>query len=261
MNRTIIHFLLILVGYIFFAAPGTALGITAQEILKKSLSENLTGPFRMSLQINVEKGNKKIKKHVIWVIGQVSEKRGTFFIEFDAPEESKGLRFLFRVENGKLMEAFMYLPATGKTLPIATNDPEADIGGTGLTVNDLQALAPQGNENAKIEREEKVDGKDCYVISMTSKGKTSPRYIWVLKNGYQVIKAMQMGKNGKPERIFKVVEFFKTDQGKIFPRKEVITVPDKKLRITIIQENAVFGIEIPKEVLDAKTFGKYKWRI
>ena len=261
MKRPIARFVVVLAVCIFFVAPGAALGLTAEEILKKSISENLTGGFRLSLKINVEKGKKKTAKHVLWVMGQVDEKSGAFFIEFEAPEESKGLRFLFHVEDNKVVDAYMYLPATGKTLPIATDDPEADIGGTGLTVGDLQSLAPQGSEKAKIDREEKVDGKDCYVITMTPKGETGPRSMWVLKEGYQVIKSLQMGKNGKPERIFKVAEFFKTDQGKIFPRKEIITVPGKKLRITIVQENAVFGIEIPKETLDAKTFGKHKWRI
>ncbi len=37
----------------------------------------------------------------------------------------------------------MYLPATGRTVPLAVDEPSADLGGTGLTMDDIQGFMPQ----------------------------------------------------------------------------------------------------------------------
>jgi hypothetical protein len=57
------------------------------------------------------------------------------------------------------------------------------------------------------------------------------------------------------------LEFFRNEKGRDFPREEEIFVVNKNTRIRIRQENAVFGIQIADELLDPKTFGKYKWKI
>jgi hypothetical protein len=66
--------------------------------------------------------------------------------------------------------------------------------------------------------------------------------------------------HGKAKRIFKVTELFKTEQGKEFPREEEITIPDKHTVVKLRQEGAVFGIELPDELLNPETFGSFQWR-
>jgi hypothetical protein len=56
------------------------------------------------------------------------------------------------------------------------------------------------------------------------------------------------------------VEFFRTEQGREFPREEEIAIPTKGIRIRVRQENALFGIPIPNEVMDPGTFGEYQWK-
>ena len=60
--------------------------------------------------------------------------------------------------------------------------------------------------------------------------------------------------------MFRVVEFFKTDKGKEFPREEEITIPDKGIRIQLRQDNAVFGMALPDEVTDPAKFGTFAWK-
>ena len=58
-----------------------------------------------------------------------------------------------------------------------------------------------------------------------------------------------------------MVEFFKTDQGKEFPREEEITIPEKKIKMRLRQENAVFGVEIPEDLTDPGKFGIFRWKL
>ncbi len=241
--------------------PVDPFALTADDILKKVLEHNWADGFRMSLQVETAKGSKKVLKHVLWLMGKANAEHGEFFMEFEAPEESKGIRYLFRFEAEQEAKAYMYLPATGKVLPVAAEGADTEIGGTGLTVSDIESLAPRGGHTSTILREEEVDGRDCYVVQTTPKGGKTRAVLWILKQEFQVVKSELLGKDGKPKRQFRVVEFFKTDQGKTFPREEIVTIPDKQVRIKIRQENAVFGIQVPREVLDAKTFGQFKWTI
>jgi hypothetical protein len=153
----------------------------------------------------------------------------------------------------------MYLPSTGKTLPLATEDPSTDIGGTGLNMDDIMGFVPKIGETEKFLKDETVNGQDCYVIQITRPDGRS-RTLWVRKKDYTTIKSQETDASGKVKRNFRVVEFFKTAEGKDYPREEEITVPDKNTRILVRQENAVFGIDIPDELLDPSRFGTFKWR-
>jgi hypothetical protein len=185
---------------------------------------------------------------------------GSFFVDFDSPPESKGLRFLLQMSEGGQPHAFMYLPATGKTVPLAIDDPSTDVGGTGLTMDDIQGFVPRAGEAATVVREEPMDGRDCYVIKVDLPDGAGERLLWVTKNDFFVVKSQQVDSQGKVRRTFRVVEFFKTEQGKEFPREEEIFVPDRNIRIQVRQDSAVFGIQIPEEVMDPEKFGIYRWK-
>jgi len=234
--------------------------MTAKEILDQGAKQNLGEGFRVSLSVKTFKKNKLQGEHVLWLMAKLDQGSGNFFVDFEAPPESKGLRFLVKMGEGKETEAFMYLPATGKTLALALDDPSTDIGGTGLSMEDIQGFAPRANETATLVREETIEGKDCYVIKIDLPCGEGERLLWVSKNDLFVLKSEQVDPQGKIKRTFRVVEFFKTEQGKEFPREEEILIPDKHIRIQVRQENAVFGIEIPEEVLDPDKFGAYKWK-
>jgi len=170
------------------------------------------------------------------------------------------LRFLMKVTLGQEPKAFMYLPATGKTLPLAIDDPSVDIGGTGLMTEDIQAFMPSGDDKSEIVKEEKSNGRDCYVISVSRPGEKDQRLIWVTKKDFIVLRSETVNPEGKVLRAMRVVEFFEAAKGKEFPREEEITIPGKDTRILLRQEQAVFGVEIPDEVFDPATFGTFKWK-
>ncbi len=260
MIRTYKRDVLAFLAILLWCFPTHVRALTAQEILDQSMKQNLGESFRIALSVKTYKAKKLLSDQVLWLMAQIRQDGANFFVDFDSPPESKGMRFLLLVQEGKEPQALMYLPATGKSVPLAVDEQSADIGGTGLTMDDLQGFMPKGGETSEIVKEESVGGRDCYVIRISLPGETGERLIWISKKDLLVVKSQQTDSAGKVKRIFRVVEFFKTEQGKEFPREEEILIPDKKMRIQLRQDSAVFGIEIPSGVMNPETFGTFNWR-
>jgi hypothetical protein len=252
--------LLFLVTVVMLLSPSMLNAMTAKEILdqveKQSFSEN----FRVAITIKSFKGKKTIADTILWAMGRPEASKISFFVDFEEPKDSKGLRFLFQTEKGKEPRAFMFLPVTGKTVPLGLDDSSVDIGGTGLSLEDLLGFIPKPGETESILKEEKSDDRDCYVIGIDMANGKGKRQLWITKDGYFLLKSQQIDPQGNVVRTFRVTQFFKTDQGKDFPREEEITIPAKGGRILVRQENAVFGIEIPAEVTDPEKFGTFQWK-
>jgi len=234
--------------------------MTAHEILEQVVKQNFADTFRVVLSVKTLKGKKVVSNHVLWLMGKTQGDTSTFFVDFEEPKESKGLRFLFELQPTKDPRAFMYMPAAAKTLPLAVDDPSVDIGATGLTMEDIQGFVPKGQEKETLLREETLDGRDCYVISISGPDGKGERLLWVSKNGFLIVKSELLDPQGKVKRVFRVVEFFKTEKGPEFPREEEITIPDKGIQIQLRQEIAVFGIQLPDEVMDPAKFGTFAWK-
>ncbi len=244
----------------FLYFPVDAQAITAREVFEEALKRNLGDNFRVVLTVNTFKGRKAVSRHSLWLMGKTGKQSSNFVLDFDEPEESKGLRFLITLTEGKQPAAYMYLPATRRTIPLAADDPSVDLGGTGLTMEDIDVFHLKGDEKSKIIGEEEVSGRKCYKIEVLVPGASGNRYVWVSKDDFLVIKSENVDAKGKIERKLEVLEFFKTAKGTEFPREEEITVPKRNIRIRVRQEHAVFGIQLPQQLMDPKTFGTYVWR-
>jgi hypothetical protein len=261
MRYNLRYFCFLIVGLILLSVPPNLSAMTATEILEKVAKQHFGENFRAALEISTFKGKKKLSAHSLWLVGRKIPDGTGVFVDFEEPRDSKGLRFLFLLRPGEKTEAYLYLPATGKTLPLALAEGSYDIGNTGLTMDDIRAFAPQPGQTEQIIKEEKVEGRDCFVVRITLPKGQGSREMWITKDGFHVIKSRNLGPDGKVLRTFHVIEFFRTERGEEFPRQEEVTVPQKGLRIMITQTHAVFGIEIPEQLMDPKQFGKYRWRM
>jgi outer membrane lipoprotein-sorting protein len=241
--------------------PMVALAESAQEILEDVVKKNFEDSFRVALEVKTLKDGKMVSEHELWLMGKKIEGGNAFFLDFDKPEESKGLRILFRLYEDEKPQAYMYLPSTKKTLPLSVDDKSADIGGTGMTVGDFHGFIPRRDAKQEVVKEEKVDGRECFVIKTTAPENPGHQLIWITKQDRLILKTEHYSEKGKMERSFEVTEFFKTEKGQEFPREETIKIPGKNTTIKLRQENAVFGVEIADELMDPKSFGEYKWRI
>ena len=245
---------------VLLSSPVALYAMTAQEILDQVAKQNFSEDFRLVLSTKTFKGKKTISSHALWLMGKVRPELTSFFIEFDEPEESKGLRFLLQIYLGKEPKAFMFFPVTGNTLPLAVDDPSVDIGGTGLTMEDMQGFTPEGGERLTLVEEQKYQDRECYVIRVSRAEEKAHRLLWISKKDFIIAKSQNVDAQGKITRELRGVEFFKTASGREFPREEEITMPGKGVRVLVRQEHAVFGIEIPDEIMDPGQFGTYKWK-
>jgi len=235
-------------------------GMTAEEILKKVAEQAFRESFRAALTIQTFKNKKPPTTQALWVCGRLKGDQADFFFDFEEPKESKGLRFLLQTNPKQAPKIYMYLPATGKTLPVVSDDPSSDIGGTGLNTEDILGFVPNPMEKYSIVKEEKVDGQNCWAIQIVRPDNKGERVVWVREKDFSVVKSQDLDLSNKITRTYKVVEFFKTEDGREFPREEEITVPKKNTRILVRQENAVFGIEFAEALFDPQKFGTFKWK-
>ncbi len=254
-------FVLIALSILLWSLPTDLRALTAQEILEQSVKQNLGESFRISLTVKTYKAKKLLSDHVLWLMAQIRKDGAKLFLDLDSPQDYKRMRFLLLVQKGKEPQGLMCLPAIGKSVPLALVEKFAKIGGTGLTTDDIQAFIGKDGETAELVKEEAVAGRDCYVIRIKSSRQTDETLKWISKKNFLVVKSQQMDSAGKVKRTFRVVEFFKTEQGEEFPREEEILIADKEIRILLRQDSAVFGIEIPDEVMNPETFGTFNWRV
>lgn len=235
--------------------------MTAIDVLDRALKEKFGDGFRVAVEINTFKGNRPLAHYSLWLMGRADPKGAAFFLDFDEPKDSKGMRFLFFLDPVKKPVGYMYLPSTDKTMPLDMEKSEAEVGATGLTMLDLQGFMPQKAENAEIVAEEAVEGIESYKIRIPLPKTGGERLVWISKKDYFLVKARELSKDGKTIRTMKVTELFEAQSGEKLPRAEEVHIPGKNITIKIRQEHAVFGIAIPDEVLDPKQFGTFKWRI
>ncbi len=261
MIRTYNHFALIVLSILIWCLPTDLCALTAQEVLEQSVKQNLGESFRISLTVKTYKAKKLLSEQGLWLMGQIRKDGANFFVDFDSPSKSKGIRLLLLMEKGKEQQALMYLPGPDKSIPLAVADKFAKIGGSGLTMDDIEAFIGKDGETAELVREEAVDGRDCYLIRVKFPGESGETLKWISKNNFLLIKSQQMDSARKVKRSFRVVNFFKTEQGNEFPREEEILIPENNLRILIRQEGAVFGIEMPDEVTNPAKFGTFRWKL
>ncbi len=259
MRHGIRYFVALTIALLLSGFSRDVPAMTAAEILEQVVLHNFGDGVRLAVSTRTFKGSKLVSQHALWVVAKSSKEETTLFLDFDEPPESKGMRFLFIMRPGKPPEAYSYLPAARKTLPLAVEDEGADIGGTGLTMQDIQVAVAEEGQKESILREEKIAGRDCYVIEIILPQGKGKRLVWVSKEGFHVLKSEHRDKDGKIVRSVLVVEYFKTKQGIDWPREEVIEVPPKGLKIVMRQDNAVMGIQIPPEILKPETFGDFKW--
>ena len=235
--------------------------MTAQEILEQVNKQSFGDNFRVALTLKAFKGHKLISSHALWLIVKAQQGKVSHLLDFQEPEESKGLRLLFLEQAGQEPTTYMYFPATGKTMALTVDDPAVDVGSTGLTTEDFHAFFSKAQPEKTVPREETLDGRECYVIKIPSPQSKGERLLWVSKDSFLVVKDQQLDGQGNILRTIVVTKIFKTLQGKEYPWEEEITIPGKGIRITVRQESAVFGIEIPDEVTDPEKFGTFRWKL
>lgn len=243
---------------LLWAAPGLV-AFTGPEVMDKVAERLAAIDLRAVLRIETVKRGVQAKERVLWIIVRPDEAKRSVFLEFTEPQENAGLRFLFQGDRQGEFRGYMYVPEEGAVVPLKGHDRSVDIGGTGMSLSDLLFFDRNANREEKLVREEDLDGRSCYVVEVKGTDQGTRLY-WVRKDDFTLIRSRQLDAGGKLERELTVARFFQSADGRVYPRELHVTLPSKGLKTTAVLEHAVFGITIPEELLDPKTFGTASWR-
>lgn len=112
-------------------------------------------------------------------------------VRFVTPPTVRGTAVLTVEASGRADDQWLYLPALKKSKRLASGDKSQRFAGTDFTYEDLRTENLDGFEYQR-KGEEKVDGRDCWIVEARPKEGTTSGYslrkLWVDKERYLILK-------------------------------------------------------------------------
>mgnify|MGYP006272009983 CR=1 FL=1 len=145
-------------------------------------------------------------------------------IVFHRPASVEGTRFLV-VENQKRDDdQWIYLPALDRVRRIAASEGDQSFMGTDFTYDDLQTRDVDEDTHTLV-REERFNGRDCYVVESVPKNPDDSQYSkriqWVAKDIWMPLKMELYDKNGELLKV-STMETIERVQGYWTPMENVM---------------------------------------
>jgi outer membrane lipoprotein-sorting protein len=237
MKKIVIFVLLISAGSLH------AEELTGKAILER-VDSNLVARNRKVTTTMVIKGRRGTRtlQARSWVQGV--EKA---FTEYLSPPREKGTKML-KLKD----ELWIYSPSTDRTIKIAGHMLRRSLMGSDVSYEDYMEDPKLSNiYDAKLVGEERVQGRNCYVLDLTAKKEDVAYYrrkIWIDKERYLPLKENRFAKRGKLLKTFVINEVFKIED-RWYPKK--MTFKDVMLKgsgTEFIIDSVEFDLKIPKHV-------------
>ena len=131
-------------------------------------------------------------------------------IVFQDPASVRGTRFLTIENPGKDNDQWIFLPSLGKVRRIAASEGSGSFMGTDFSYDDISSVDRNVNmDTHKTLREEKHNGKDCYVIESTPKDASyqySKMIQWIDKENFVPHKVELYDKRGGQAKLLEILE-------------------------------------------------------
>ncbi len=213
------------------AAPVSRSGseLTAKQILDSVEGKGLlAGNGSAVLEMSVEKG-KSQKVNRLQVM-RADDGKGSIrqLVEFLAPADVRGTKFLSISAPGEEDQMWLYLPAVGRERRIAGSAASGKFMGTDFTFEEISASAKMW-ESYKPERmgDETVEGRKCYVLKLTpqsSSGLYGSVTLWIWQESFLPIRIEFFSKSMKLQKVMAFSDLQKNKRGEWQP--DTITLQD-----------------------------------
>lgn len=173
-----------------------ATGPTAEEIAKKSFlaSKTIDSTSDSTFTLTNASGQERVRQTTGKTKLIAGTKDNMRLVTFLSPSDVKGTKTLLVEHTGKDDDIWIYLPALKKVRRLVSSNKKDSFVGTDFSYGDVIGHRPE-DWNHKLLKEEKVDGKDCYVVESTPKTPAiadnsgySKRVGWVDKVSFVSIK-------------------------------------------------------------------------
>ncbi len=230
-------------------------GETAKEILDKTKEMGKVDSVASLSEINIQKDGKTMST---LKIAQYSskDKNGLqrTMIEFKAPANVRNTRFLIKERKDGTMDQRIFLPNLRKSRRISAQSAGSEsFMGTDFSYDDISFMERDSSlDLLSILKEEKYDGKNCFVIQAIPKDKNfayTKTLMWIAKKDYTFLKG-EFYKNNKLIKVIKLSEYKKTNNI-MTPYKTSISTVDAKTS-TIVNIKKIVYKKIPEAFFTKK---------
>jgi len=184
-------------------------------------------------------------------------------IVFQEPTSVRGSRFLTMENPGREKDQWIFLPSLGKIRRIAASEGSGSFMGSDFSYDDISSTDRRTDQdNHKILRTEKLNGKDCYVIESASKDQNyqySKMIQWIDASSFVIYKIELYDKKGSQVKLLEIPEYRET-QGRLAPYVTKMTTLADGTSTSINVVNLKYDDPIPEGVFTTKFLetGRYQ---
>jgi outer membrane lipoprotein-sorting protein len=164
----------------------------AEEIMQKSLlsTKMLDSTARSTFRLINAAGQQRVREtdgQTKLIAGTTDNRR---LVNFLSPADVRGTKTLLIEHSAADDDIWIYLPAMKKVRRLVASNKKDSFGGTDFSYGDVIGHKVE-DWNHKVLRQEKLDGRDCYVVESTPKRPEvadntgySKRVSWIDKESY-----------------------------------------------------------------------------
>lgn len=212
-KKTLLTAFLVLTAGMLFAQQ------SASDIIEKSRNriKAETTSTRSRMEIKAKNGN--ITERVIDQYSKDdAQGNSRTVIVFQSPSSVAGTRFLTRENAGRGNDQWIFQPSLGRARRLVASEGSSSFLGTDLSNDDISSMDRKTDlDSHKLLREEKLRGRDCYVIESIPKDSAyqySKMIVWIDKENYVNQQVELYDRRGNKVKLLEVLEL-KEVQGRL----------------------------------------------
>lgn len=202
-----------LIAMLVMLLPFNAFALNAEETMKKSQAaffyQGRDFKARVIMKL-ISKGNQERVRELTMLRKNYGESGGNqkYFMYFFQPADVKDMTFMVYKYPGRDADRWLFVPAINMVRRIAAQDKRSSFVGSDFSYEDVSGRNLEDDTYA-IVKEEKLGGKDCYVI------KSSPRVAdvdysykisWIDKVNFLPMKEEYYDRRGELYKVFSADE-------------------------------------------------------
>lgn len=229
--------------------------LTGREIIKKVYQRDTYEDRKSSMKMTLinDKGDEKVReiRQFERNFGEVDKK----IMVFTSPRSVEGTAFMnWSYEDDSEDDQWLYMPALGSIRRIAGGDQSDRFMGSDFTYEDLGERTLDEDKH-KLLREEKLNGKECYVVESVPKEEDymySKTITWVSKNNWIGLKKEFYDPDGELLKVLRVKDYEEIDGILTVTESEMHNVQEDHK--TLIQlDDIEFNTGIPERKFTQRT--------
>ena len=193
--------------------PLYALALSGEEVIRKSQAAFLYPgkdfKARVLMKLINRDGQERVREMTM-LRKNMGEAGGEqkYFMYFFQPADVKDMAFMTYKYPAKDDDRWLFIPAVNMVKRIAAQDKRSSFVGSDFTYEDVSGRDVE-DDNHVVEREEKLAGRDCYVVKSTPKAGDADfghKITWIDKANFLPLKEEQYDKKGARYKLFSADE-------------------------------------------------------